>query len=184
MISSALGRRSRVAKRARASATIVRQPIASVLEVDEEDRPPVLAGDVGDAAEEVRIGLVDPDVDLAAAGQADAEREVVRDPVREQATFAARQHLAGRLDDLALDAATGHRAGELTGLRDDQLRADRARCRATGRDDAGQRDPSPLRAPAIELSQDLPHGKIVALGLMAAAAASLAMPLGGRAGFA
>src|SRR5919201_541442 len=160
------------------------EPLASVLEVDEEDRPPVFAGDVGDTAEEVRIGLVDPDVDLAAAGQADAEREVVRDPIREQAGCAARQHLAGRLDDLALDAATGHRAGELAGLRDDQLRADRARCRATGRDDAGQRDPSPLRAPAIKLSQDLPHGKIVALGLMAAAAASLAMPLGGRGGFA
>ena len=56
--------------------------------------------------------LLDEDVDLAAAGQADPERHLVGDPVREQPRRAAGEYLLRGEDDVALDAAAGDGARE------------------------------------------------------------------------
>ena len=121
-----------------------------------------LTRDLGEAAEELRIGLGHPDVDLASARKPDAERKVVGDAEREQPGLAAGEHLTGYLDDLTLDAAAGDGACKLSAFGDGELRADgpwggAARCH-----DGGNRDAIPGRTPAIELLEYLPHGEIVA----------------------
>ena len=65
------------------------EPLHAALEVGEHDRAGVPANDVGQALEQLGIRFVDPDVDLAAAGEADTQREVVRDPVRQELAGAA-----------------------------------------------------------------------------------------------
>ncbi len=140
------------------------EPLAAVVEVDEEDGATLVARDLRELSEQVCIGLVDPDVDLAPARKSDAEREIVRDSIGEQPRLAADEHLARGLDHFALDAAAGHRACQLAVLRDDQLGADRPRRRAPSRNDASHRDPVTASAPAIKLGEEFPHGLIVALG--------------------
>ena len=137
--------------------TVRHEPLAAVVEIDEEHGAALLARDVGELLQELGVGLVDPDVDLAAARQADAERLVVGDAVGEEPRLAAGKDLAGRLDDLALDTSAGDGSSQLAAFGDDQLRADRPRRRAPGRDDARHRDPVTLRPPPLELGQDLPH---------------------------
>src|SRR6185436_17591496 len=44
------------------------EPLGSVVEVREDDRPAFLTCDIGQAAEELRVGLGHPDVDLAPTG--------------------------------------------------------------------------------------------------------------------
>ena len=51
--------------------------------------------------------LLDEDVDLAAARQADLERHVVGDAVRQESRLATREHFLRREDDVVLDAAAG-----------------------------------------------------------------------------
>jgi hypothetical protein len=133
------------------------EPFAAVVQVDEEDGTALLPRDVRELLQERGVGLVDPDVDLPAAGEPDAERLVVGNPVREQPGLTAGEHLASRLDDLALHAAAGDRPRELAPLGDDQLRPDRSRSRAPGGDDTRHGDPVTLRPPAFQLGQDLPH---------------------------
>ena len=89
------------------------ETLPACIEVDQYDGSTFAAHDSGELFEELRIRLVDPDVDLAATGQPDAQRQVVGDSVGQQARPASREDLAGSLDDLALDAAAGHGTGEL-----------------------------------------------------------------------
>src|SRR5207244_4553467 len=75
--------------------------------------------------DDLRVGHLHVDVDLAAAGQPDAQRLVVRDAVREELRRRTVEHLPGHTVDLVLDAAAGDRARELAALGDRELRADR-----------------------------------------------------------
>ena len=103
---------------------------------------------------------VDPlekDVDLAAARQADAPGEIVLDAVREELRLAAREHLLGVLEDVALDAAAGDRAAHLPRLGDREAGADRTRRRAARRDDGGDDDLLAVLLPAVDLGKDLFH---------------------------
>src|SRR5712692_6358674 len=96
---------------------------------------------------------LDEHVDLAAARQADSQRHVVGDPVRDQARRPAGEDLLRGEVDVALDAAAGDRARKLAARRDHELRADRTRRRAPGRDDGRDRDLLPLRPPAVDVGK-------------------------------
>ena len=133
------------------------EALGPVVEVDEVDRPSLLAGDFGQPGEELRIRLVHPDVDLAAAGKPDRQREIVGDPVGEQPRLAAGEHLPGRLDDLALDATPRDGAGELAALRDDQLGTNGPRRRPPSGDHTCHRHAVAASAPALQLGQDFAH---------------------------
>src|SRR5436305_1377139 len=85
--------------------------------------------------------FLDEDVDLAAAGEADAEGHVVRDPVGDEPRPGAREHLLRGEDDVALDAAARDRAGELALLADRKLRAHGPRRGAASRDYGRESDP-------------------------------------------
>src|SRR5439155_26823442 len=94
--------------------------------------------------------VLDEDVDLAAAGQADRPGLLVRDPVGEELGLRACEHRLRLLVDLVLDTAAGNRPGELPLLRDRELRADRARRGGTRGDHGGQRHllvAAPMPAP-------------------------------------
>ena len=121
------------------------QPLRSVLEIGEHDRAGVVADDCGEPLEQRGIRLVDPDVDLAAAREPDAERQVVRDPVREEARLAAAQDLARSFVDLILDTTSGNGSGELSAFRDCELRADGAWGGPARRNDPRERHALPLR---------------------------------------
>src|SRR5439155_13676154 len=82
---------------------------------------------------------LDEDVDLAAARQADLERHVVRDAVRQEAGRSAAQHLLRREDDVALHATARDRAGELAAVAHRELRADGSRRRPAGGDNGRER---------------------------------------------
>ena len=101
--------------------------------------------------------LLDEDVDLAAAGQADPERHLVGDPVGEQPRRTALEDLLRREDDVALDAAAGDGALEVTAVADVELRADRTRRRAARRHDGRDGDPAPDLAPEHGPLQRLVH---------------------------
>src|SRR4051794_31882752 len=62
-------------------------------------------------------------LDLAAAGQPDAPRHVVGDPVLHELRLARGHHLAGVLEHVRLHAPAGDRAAHLPGLRDREARA-------------------------------------------------------------
>ena len=76
------------------------------------------------------------------------------------------EHLARALVDVRLDAAARHGPGQLARVRDGQLRADRPRRRPARRDHRRDRHLLSLRAPALDVVQDLLH-----------AACLLSMPL-------
>ena len=80
-----------------------RKPLRAVLELGEQDCAPV--AQQLDPPRELTILLLNENVDLAAARQADLERLLVGDAVREQLRRIAAQHSAARLVDLGLDAA-------------------------------------------------------------------------------
>src|SRR5439155_10504311 len=122
-----------------------REPLRAVLEIGEQHR--TLLAEVGNSCQEPRILLLDEDVDLAAAGETDLERLLVRDAVGEELRRAAAQDVPACLVDLGLDAAPGH--GTLHGsfLRDVQLRPDRPRGGSASGDDG--RDGSALHAPYV-----------------------------------
>ena len=104
------------------------------------------------------------DVDLAAARQADAQRQVVRDPVREEPRRPAGKHFLRVLVHLVLDAPAGHGAGELALRRDRELGADRPRRRAPRRDDGRERDAVSACEPALDVVSDLAHAEILRRG--------------------
>src|SRR5207245_6551235 len=133
------------------------EPLRTVLEIGEDDRAAVVADDLFQPHEQRRIGLVDPDVDLTATRQPDAQREIVGDSVGEQLRLAAAQNLARCLVHLVLDAAAGDGARELAALGDRELRAHRPWGRPTRRDDSCERHTLALRAPALESRQEPPH---------------------------
>ena len=143
---------------------VVDESLGAVVEIDEIDRAPLAPRDLRELRQDRVVGLRDPDVDLASARQADAQRQVVGDSIGQQPWLAAGEHLARRFDDLALDAAARNRACELTCLRDDQLGSDGTRRRAASGDDARHRDAVTIGTPAFELREDLPHRGIVAPG--------------------
>ena len=74
-------------------------------------------------------------VDLAAAGQADAPGLVISDPVGQKPRLATGDDLFGLLGDVALDATAGNRAVQPARLEDDELRTYRSRSGTTSGDD-------------------------------------------------
>jgi hypothetical protein len=136
--------------------------LAASVELGENDRALLGLGDPGQPFEELRCRRGNVDVDLAAAGQSDLQRLVVRDPVREQARRRPGQDLACAAVHLVLDAAAGHGPGHLAGLRHQELRPDRPRRRAAGGDNGRNRDPVPTPAPAFEIGKKLSHRPILA----------------------
>src|SRR5262245_38508493 len=82
---------------------------------------------------------LDEDVDLAAAGEADAPCQVVLDAVAQQLRLAGAEHLLGVLEHVALDTATGDGPAHLPRLGDRETCPDgpwrRAPCRNDGCDD-------------------------------------------------
>ena len=132
-----------------------------VLQIREDHRVRVVVRDALQLLEQLRVGDVDPHVDLAPAWKAHAECEVVRDAERQQARWLAAEDLPRRVDHLALDAAARDRAGELAALGDSEFRADWPRGGPPGRDDARERHALTARAPTIQVVRQLPHGAIV-----------------------
>jgi hypothetical protein len=82
---------------------------------------------------------LDENVDLAAARQADSERHLVGDPVRDQPGLPSGEHFLCREDDVVLDAAVRDRTFDAAVLADEELRSDRTRRRAPRGDDGGNR---------------------------------------------
>ena len=102
--------------------------------------------------------LIHEDVDLAAAGEPDAEGEIVRDAVGEQTGLASSENLPRCFDDLAFHAAARNGPRQLAALRDDQLGPDWSRCRSSRCDNARKRDSFVTLSPPFELGENLPHG--------------------------
>jgi hypothetical protein len=123
----------------------------------EQDGATLVLDDRPQALEQQLVGLVDEDVDLAAAGQADLQRHVVRDPEREQARLGAVEHLLRGSVDLVLDAAPRNGARQLSARRDAELGADRPRCGSARGDDGGDRNSFASAPPACDVSEDLLH---------------------------
>src|SRR5207245_564157 len=134
------------------------EPHPAALEIGEEHGAVFLANDLLQLLEQRGVRLVHPHVDLAAARQAHAQREVVGDPVGQEPGLAASQDLPGGFVDLVLDAAAGDRARELAAFGDRELRADGPRRRSSRRYDACEGDTLTACAPTLEIGQELPHG--------------------------
>ena len=134
------------------------EPVA--LDDREEHRALVGLDDALEAVEELLVRRVHEHVDLAAAGQPDGERELVRDPVLEELRLRAVEHLARVAEDLVLDTAARDGAGHLAALGDGELRADRARRRLPGRDHGRERDPLPARPPALDVGREPPSRRV------------------------
>src|SRR5919109_2566507 len=132
-------------------------PLADALAFDdgEEHRAPLVVDDAAQPLHELLVGLLDEDVDLPAAGQADLEREVVRDPVREQARPSAFEHLLRDAVHLVLDTAARDGAGQLAAGGDAELCARRPRSRTPLGDDGGERESLSASAPPFDISEDL-----------------------------
>ena len=126
----------------------IMQPLADSLARDDDERHVRLFG---------LDELLDEDVDLAAAGQADAERHLVGDPVGEQPWRTAPKNLLGGEHDIALDTAAGDRPFEIAAVADEQLRADRTRRRFPRRHDRGDSHLAPHLAPTHGPLQRLVH---------------------------
>jgi len=144
--------------------TVTNEPQGSIVESGQEDRTFLRPDDLRELRKQSRIRLVDPDVDLAAARQAHAQREVVGDPVGQEPRLAASQDLPGGFVDLVLDAAAGDRAGELAAFGDRELRADGPRRRSSRRHDAREGHTLAACAPTLEVGQQLPHGSNASRG--------------------
>ena len=137
------------------------EPLLARLDVRQDDRALLARHEAEHPLEHRRVGHLDVDVDLAAAGQPDAQRLVVGDPVRQELGRHAAEHLPRGAVDLVLDAAAGDGAGELAALRDRELRAHRAWGRAPRRDDRREREPLAAAAPALDVRDDLFHDSIL-----------------------
>ena len=101
--------------------------------------------------------LLDEDVDLAAAREADPEGHIVGDPVGDEARAGSGEHLLRGEDDVALDAAAGNGAGKLALLAHGELGADRPRRRAARGDHGRESDPPSPLTPAPRLQQRFVH---------------------------
>src|SRR5207244_11537285 len=145
---------------------VANQPLPARLEVREHHRALLARHDAEHPLEHGRVGHLDEDVDLAAAGQADAERLVVRDAVRQELRRRSAEHLPRGTVDLVLDAAAGDGAGELAALRDGELGADGAWGRAPRRDDRGQREPLAPAAPPLDVRDALLHDSILVIAAL------------------
>ena len=110
-----------------------------------------------------QLGLVpvDEDVDLAAAGQADGQAELIRDPVARKSGRPPGERLPRQAIDLVFDAAARDGARELSAFRDAELRADGARRRAARRDNCREGDLLAAREPPAEVRRDFQHESIV-----------------------
>ena len=95
------------------------------------------------------VVALDPDPDLAAAGEADVPGLVVGDAVEQQLRRSARQHALGLLDDRALDAAARDGARHLTARADCEFRAQRAWSGQARAHDGGQCHVVAARAPEV-----------------------------------
>ena len=107
-------------------------------------------------APEGGIGLLDPDVDLAAAGEADFPGLAVGDAVVHAASLAAFEDLLRPLDDVGLDTAAGDGSREGSVLTDDHLRA-RLPWRRADRVDDGREHDSLARARRLDHVEMLVH---------------------------
>src|SRR5207248_11153722 len=139
----------------------------------EEHRAPFVVDDAAQPLHQLLVGLLDEDVDLPAAGQADLEREVVGDPVREQAGPRSFEHLLRNAVHLVLDTTARDGPGQLATGGDAELRAGRPRRRTPGGDDGGEREPLAASAPPFEISEDLLHAPRIIAGGGGAAQAGL-----------
>src|SRR5262249_23638670 len=83
------------------------------------------------------VHLLDEDLDLAAAGEADVPRLLVGDAEVEQPGLAVLDRVQRLLHHRALDTATGHRTHHGTGVVDTELAANRSRRGTPGGDDRG-----------------------------------------------
>ena len=84
---------------------------------------------------------------------------------------ARREHLAGVLVDVALDATAGYGAAHLPGLRDGEARTDRTGRRAAGRDHGRNDHLLTVVEPALDVGHDLLHAACL-LSMPASTAAS------------
>ena len=92
------------------------EPLLAGRGVGVEHPVAVLVEQRAHVAPELGIGLLEPDVDLAAAGEADLEGVAVGDAVVDAAGLAAGEDCLRALDDVGLDAAAGDRADEAAAL--------------------------------------------------------------------
>ena len=100
---------------------------------------------------------LDEHVDLAAAGEANGERELVTDPVIDDARAAVLEGGHSLLVHGGFDAAVAHRARDpVPGARDERG-AERPRRRSRDAHDGRDRDRLARREPLLELDRDLSH---------------------------
>src|SRR5262249_27569588 len=108
-------------------------------------------------APELDVGLLEPDVDLAAAREAHLECVGVGDPVVDLARGRAGEDLLRALGHVGLDAPAGDRADDASALGDHHLRAGLARRRAERRDDGPDRRLLAGRGRSVDRVEDLLH---------------------------
>src|SRR5205823_1713919 len=96
-------------------------------------------------------------------------RELVRDPVREQARLGPFEHLLRDAVHLVLDATARDGPGQLAAGGDAELRAGRPRRRTPRGDDGGERESLAASAPPFEISEDLLHAPCIIAGAGGAA---------------
>ncbi len=113
--------------------------------------------DVAQRLEERRGQGLHEDLDGSAAGQAHAPRRIVGDTEVEQSRLSAGENLDAGRDHGAFDASAAHRSRDPAIARNRHLAAHGPRGRAPGLDDGGQRDREPLRAPALDVGEDVSH---------------------------
>ncbi len=106
------------------------EPLLACLGVRVEHPVLVVVEDGAHSAPELRVGALEPDVDLAATREADLEGVVVRDAVMDQVGRGAGEDLLRALGNIGLDAATRDGADVAAALGDEVLRAGLAGCRA------------------------------------------------------
>ena len=113
------------------------EPLLAGLDIRVEHRVLVVVEHAAHLAPQLGLGLLEPDVDLAAAGEADLERVAVGDAVVNEVGGPTREDLLCTLGDVGLDATARHGADVAAALGDDVLRAGLARRRPDRADDGG-----------------------------------------------
>ena len=138
------------------------EPLLAGVRVGEEHPVAVGVEQRANLVPELGIGLLDPDVDLAAAGEPDLPGLAVGDAVMDAAGDLAGEEVLRALDDVGLDAAARDRADECAVLAHDHLRA-RLSWRRPDRVDHGRDDDAlPGGARLVDHIEDVVHGSTIA----------------------
>jgi hypothetical protein len=158
---------------------LTERPKGKLIDADEQLRPRLGGAlkrrdDCGAAAGACTFGearlqtlgrvALDPNRDLAAAGQADVPRFAVVDAELSEAWLGSGEDFLGDLHHRALDAAAGHRADDLASVLDRHLRSDRLRRRALRVDHRREGDATAVLAPELDRLSDVGRARLSRLG--------------------